>query len=1198
MAVGVCPSCERANPEGARYCATCGASLVRVCDACGAELPEGARYCPACGAPIAERGSTPPGQERRLVTILFADVTGSTDLGERLDPERLQEVLGAYFSAMREEIEAEGGTVEKFIGDAIMAVFGVPAAHEDDPARALRAALRMRRRLEDVNADLEARHGVTLQIRTGVNTGEVLAATNPRPGEPMATGDAVNTAARLEQSARPGEIVVSERTARAARGFHYRELAELELRGKEAPVAAVLLLERAPERAERGVPGLRAPMVGRDQELALLQVVYRRTVAEGRPNLVTIYGEPGVGKSRLVREFLDWAGKAEPRPRALVGRTLPYGEGVTYWPLAEILKGLAGVRDSDPPQTTVERILAFGVDVLTPDVAAEPRKVAAALAYTVGVEDPEFSLRTAEPREIRSKTHAAWRSLFSALAARSPLIVVIEDVHWADPALLELVEDLAERVVGPAMFICPTRPELAEQRPQWGARRNVSSIALEPLPPRDADRLMGFLLAVEDVPASIHRAMLERAEGNPFFLEEIVRHLIDEGLIVREGDRWRASPELGSVQIPDTVQAVLAARIDLLEPGEKRALQRAAVVGRVFWPGPVGRLLNGDHDRIREILDRLEERELVQSRLSSTIAGEPEFVFKHVLTREVAYESLPRRERAGAHAQVAAWIEETAGRRATEFIELLAYHYAEAYAGVREGVISDPVTVEHLRVKAYRSLLSAAEEARLRFAVRKATSLIDQALLLASGPLERAEALEIKGAIALNDYRGDAAWRAWREAADLRIEHVPDDPLAIARACARAVESPLRWPGSMKEVYVEEEIRRYIDLGFRYLPDEETEEGVRLLAARALGPFSFSHLRPVAPEEYERAAADGERAAEIALRIGRPDLASVALDGVSSTAMTRGLYGRSLTAVERRLAIAESIEDPWEAGDIFAMGAWTHAMIGNYAEAIRLGTEGRDRARDQAEGILLHNTNWVGFAEFERGSWDRALELFRECELLLGDRADNPPHFMTYLYGAAAFVGEARGAPGAQRLLSILREQRRTADHHGPAVANYWLAWRSARSGRISEAWTFVDEVAHIDSRIAEPFKHEVVADLLAISERWAEVPRFLREGRAYATDAGLRALPARLDRLEGRAAVAEERPGQAIALLDRARAAFADLDARWELARTDLLLAEVLTTLGRREEARSRLDRASAVFEELGSLLEIRRARELARLV
>ncbi|HJX75301.1 MAG TPA: hypothetical protein VJ247_03035, partial [Gaiella sp.] len=269
--------------------------------------------------------------------------------------------------------------------------------------------------------------------------------------------------------------------------------------------------------------------------------------------------------------------------------------------------------------------------------------------------------------------HGAWRSLFSALASRAPVVAVIDDIHWADQALLDLLEELADRVVGPAFFLCPARPELTERRPGWGGgKRNVTSVGLDPLTSVESDRLVGLLLSVADLPASVRERILERAEGNPFFLEEIVRHLIDEGVIVRDADRWRAASTIAEVQIPDTVQAVLAARIDLLDPVEKRALQRAAVVGRVFWPGPVGRLLNGDREHLRSTLDRLEDRDMVLSRLSSSIAGEPEFIFKHILTREVAYESLPRRERAGAHAAVASWIQETTGARAKEFVELLA----------------------------------------------------------------------------------------------------------------------------------------------------------------------------------------------------------------------------------------------------------------------------------------------------------------------------------------------------------------------------------------------------------------------------------------------------------------------------------------------------------------------------------------------
>jgi class 3 adenylate cyclase len=761
-------------------------------------------------------------QERRLVTILFADVTGSTGLGERLDPERLQEVLAAYFGAMREEIEAEGGTVEKFIGDAVMAAFGVPIAHEDDPIRALRAALRMRRRLADVNTDLLARVGGELQSRTGVNTGEVLAATAPQPGEPMATGDAVNVAARLEQLAEPGQIMVAERTARAARGFRYRELGDQELRGKGEPVPAVVLEDEAPERAERGVPGLRAPMVGRDQELALLRTVYARAVAEGRPNLVTIYGDPGVGKSRLTTEFLSWVQTQEPEPRVVRGRCLPYGDGITYWPLAEILKSHAEVLDTDSSDEVLGKIEISCDAVLESDPSIDATRTCRAIAYTVGLEFSSAPMRDLEPRQVRAEMHLAWRSFFSALALQGPVIVVIEDIHWADPALLDLLEEMADKVLGPVLFVCPARPELTDRRPGWGGgRRNHSDIALEPLSPEESDHLVRLLLTVADLPSSVHDQILERAEGNPFFLEEIVRHLIDGGRIFREADRWRATATIGDVHIPDTVQAVLAARIDLLAPEEKRALQRAAVVGRVFWPGPVRRLLNGDGERIRETLDRLEEHELVLSRLGSSVAGEPEFIFKHVLTRDVAYDSLPRRERGPAHEQVARWIEETAGTRGREFGELLAYHYVEAHSALEDG----DTRKEELRRRALAALLEVAAEARSRFANAKALRTAARASELAISPGDRIAVLEETGLIALNSYQGDLAWSSFKQAVDLRIAHEPSDRRAIARSCARAAEVPLRWPGSMKIAAEVAEVRRYVDIGFDNLDDESAEEG-------------------------------------------------------------------------------------------------------------------------------------------------------------------------------------------------------------------------------------------------------------------------------------------------------------------------------------------------------------------------------------
>ena len=676
---------------------------MTACATCGSPLPEDARFCPSCGSSTALPNL---GQERKVVTVLFADVTGSTALGERLDPERFREVMQSYGNAMREELEAEGGTVEKFIGDAVMAAFGVPAAHEDDPERGLRASLHMMRRLDELNGELQRTHDVSLQIRIGVNTGDVLAATSPGPGEAMVTGDAVNAAARLQGVADPGTIIVSQRTADAVRGFSFEDRGLHELKGKRDRVRALRLIEETGI-GSRGVPGLSAPMVGRDTELEVLRSVYERIVGERRPYLVTLYGDAGVGKSRLTGEFLEWAEATEPPPLVLRGRCLPYGDGITYWPLAEILKGYAGILDSDPPELAVEKVRKTCRDLLTHEVATDPRRSTAALAYTVGLEDPEVSFTDANPREVRDELHAAWRSFFTALSVSGPVTVIIEDIHWADPVFLDLLDELAEQVEGPALFLCPSRPDLTATRPSWGGgRRNMSSLALDPLSSDEAERLVRLLLSVDDLPSSVHRRILERAEGNPFFLEEIVRRLIDGGLLEREGERWRAASGIEAVDIPDTVQAVLASRIDLLDAADKRLLQAASVVGRVFWTGPVTELTGVSGPDASDAFRRLEERELVSSRAGSTLSGQREYIFRHVLTRDVAYESLPRRDRASAHSNVATWLERTAGERAGEFAELLAYHYATAAALAREteGGLSDD-----LRSAALRWLLRAAQ---------------------------------------------------------------------------------------------------------------------------------------------------------------------------------------------------------------------------------------------------------------------------------------------------------------------------------------------------------------------------------------------------------------------------------------------------------------------------------------------------------
>ena len=672
----------------------------------------------------------------------------------------------------------------------------------------------------------------------------------------MVAGDVVNAAARLEQGAEPGQILVSERTARSARGLRFDEVGSRELRGRVQEMRAFALTGVAAGAPERGIPGLRAPVVGRDQELALLDSLYQRVAGEGRPHLVTVYGDPGVGKSRLVAEFVDRALDETPAPVVLRGRCLPYGEGLTYWPLAEILKSHAGVRDSDPPASALEKVRAAGRELIGPELAADPARAVAALAFTVGLDDPDHSMRDAEPRQVRVEVHAAWRAFFSALGAAGPTVVVIEDIHWADRAMLDLLQELADRTQGGVLFLCPSRPELTARRPDWGGgRRSFSSVALEPLSEADADRLVDLLLAVDDLPVPVQRRIVERAEGNPFFLEEILRKLIDEGRIVRDGERWRASGDIGDVEIPDTVQAVLAARIDLLEAEEKRALQAAAVVGRVFWPSPVARLIDGDGDGLDDVLARLEDRELVLGRLGSSLEGEREFIFKHVLTCDVAYESLPRRERARAHAEVAGWLESTAGERRHEFAELLAYHYLAAHREATAGGV--PTEGDGLRSGAFEYALLAAADARGKLALDSAGRLVEQALEIAATALERSRAHEELGRISTYRYEGDHAWEHLRKAADIRLEERSDDRMAIARLCALALDLPTRWPGSMRDEVPEPEARVYLDAGFAHLeprrqrrarPAADRRRDVALrVPRRRTGWTSRGRRRPSAP---------------------------------------------------------------------------------------------------------------------------------------------------------------------------------------------------------------------------------------------------------------------------------------------------------------------------------------------------------------
>ena len=529
---------------------------------------------PSAPEPADDRPEAAPDEMLKLVTVLFADVTGSTASEEARHPEDLRELMTDSFAALANEIRAEGGTVEQVAGDAIMAVFGVPTVHEDDAVRAVRAAWRMAERLE---------------IRIGLSTGEVLVSGSPG-ADLRVTGEAVNVAARLQQAAEPGTIAIADRTARVVRPcFELRAIDEPSAMGESKPPGVWLVEGYRKGDVPREAPAIAAPLVGRDHELASLRTTFEQARRDGRPALVTVVGDAGVGKSRLLREFLA---PLEGKAKMLVGRCLPSLQGVTLEPLAEMLKAEAGVLDTDPRDEASAKIERLVEATVEPELGGDSSRTAAALASTLGLQATGDPLELVDPRELYRGLVEAWRALLASLGRHAPVVAVVEDLHWADPTMLDVLDELAERLDGPILFLCTARPDLLGSRPDWGGgRRSFSSLALNPLSAEESARLVSFLPGVGELPAGVRRQILERSAGNPFFLEEIVRHLISDGLLVWEGDRWQARAEIDEVEIPDNVQAVILARLDLLAPDERRVAQRAGgggarLLGRCPRPHP------------------------------------------------------------------------------------------------------------------------------------------------------------------------------------------------------------------------------------------------------------------------------------------------------------------------------------------------------------------------------------------------------------------------------------------------------------------------------------------------------------------------------------------------------------------------------------------------------------------------------------
>lgn len=1161
-----CPACHTENEDSSRFCVGCGTLLNATCSHCGAELPTGSRFCPACGRPVA--AETGEAETLKLATVLFADVIGSTARAEAMHPEDVRDLMASYFSAMSEEIAAQGGTIEKFIGDAIMAVFGVPVAHEDDPVRALRTALAMLERLDRWNADRD--ESSRLRIRIGINTGQILAA--GRPGQDLlVTGDPVNVAARLEEAAEPGTVLVGERTARAVQGVvELRQSPPIEAKGKTGPVPAWLVIGPREQPIEQGVPGIRAPMVGRGYAVELLHTTLARAARDARPHIVTILGDAGVGKSRLTREFVE---KHEDTVKVLIGRCLPYGEGVTLWPLGEILKGEAGIYDTDPVGLVLEKILKLLESSLPEDATSDVDRTAAALASTLGLEIEDGPLTGLGPGAVYRQLLSAWRLLLSALASPTSIVAVIEDIHWADPTMLDVLEDLADHVEGGVLFVCTARPDLLRIRPDWGGgRRNHTALPLDPLDEKESALLVSFLLHEEDIPHELKDRILKRAEGNPFFLEEIIRRLIDEDRLALVGERWRATGDVSDVDIPDNVQSVILARLDLLTPTERRIVQQAAVVGRVFWSGALTRLVP-DTD-IGGALRTLKRREFVVERLSSSIPAETEYLFKHVLIRDVAYESLPRKERGRAHVTVARWIEDIGGERAEEFSELLADHYRRAYELLKD---------EDLRRSAREFSFTAARRAVGRFAVGKAAALGDQAVELSVPGEERAEAFEKLGDAHNRTFNGDAALGAYLKGLE-ELERTGGSSDRIARIASKAAIIPTRWHGSVIRDVLPDELHSLIRKGLEAAGEADTKARSRLLAARAF----MQQMGYEKPDEEGRQAA--RTAVEIAERLDDPNLLSATLDALTSLTVEEGLYGEDLEMQRRRLALLPQLASVTEYCDALLMTAWACMHIGNYREGLEHANAAVERARGLEPGSYLHALVWREWALFATGDWDSALDHQAEIERLVAeDPRGLPVGYSRQAYGTALLCRELRGDRDAADAYLELAEKifasKRMGTRGRPRVALALI-----RRGELDAAEAFLN----IDRPEVAGLLLEARCELVASREDWDAARELLPVARAEAERGGLIALGFYADRLEGRTGAAFSDLDTAVASVRRSAEGFARLPAPWEEAFSRLLLGEILITAGRTPDAADELRAALATFERLGSVQEIARASDL----
>ncbi len=1055
------------------------------------------------------------------MTVLFADVVGSTALGESLDPEDLRGLLGRLYAIAREVVESHGGTLEKFIGDAAMAIFGIPQAHDDDARRALDAALDLRDRVRD-----DPGLGERLPIRIGLNTGEVVASRDADAADFIVTGDAVNVAARIQQAAEPWQILASARTASAAAGGHdLGDERALEVKGKARRLAVRPVLGRSTGTHAR------LPLIGRDADLAELEFVARRAFTERRPFLVSLIAPAGTGKTRLVEEFLTRVPRLAGDVQIAVAQCLPYGQRLTYGPMRPLLLSLLDLPEALAlPEAVRARTRAW----LEAGGAEAPTKTAELLAATVGASETDV--------QDRAELFGAWRTAVELAAESRPLVLVIEDLHWSSDSLLDLIEAILQpRADTPIVMLALTRPELLERRPMWGGgRRNHVSMALEPLDGRSIERLVESILG-EPAPDLVP-IVVARSEGNPFYAGEIVRSLVERGVDL--GDR--AAIEVAAAGLPDTVQATVLARLDALDPVARRVLQLGAVFGRSFEIDGVVALEPAHREEIGPAVDRLIERDLLRSPVRGA------FAFRHILIREVAYGTLPRAERARHHAGAGAWLEAGAAQREGELAELIAYHYREAAVLGAAAGRRDPSA----DLRAVVWLRRAAEVAAGARGIVEAAHHLRAAIELAPpevGPELHERLAQVYGS---GDHAVDAygeALRLGREQgrpADFLLTNLAQQLMVLTRWFASVARQP---PGT--------EMSRFVEEG-EELWSRATSLDARARLRIALGFMPFwlrsSGLRLPTEGDLEIARANVAEGLALAEGLDDPALISAALDAMTSHAQTMDPMSareisRRRVAMSARLPIQERL-------DALFMVAWSSAMLGDLAEVIHAADEAIGSIDlDQNPAFAIGGASWRAYAYSLIGDWDEVVaSVERERQLWI--ESDRPAAGYG-LQGFLSGIDLARGRGDDQRM-ERWREVadeivgRFAPDHPVAALAALIEPRLDGAAAIVERAERFPDRLHFVEHAMAicADRAHPVPA---------AAIERLIDRG----TTAGMRVVEAQARRLRG--ILASDEPE-----LERSLALFETIGARRYAARVRAELGLVRRDPALMEPALAELDR------------------------